>query len=401
MTPRRVLVLTASYGEGHNSAARALVAGLQRQPGVTAEKVDLFAEVAPRLDRLSRQLYLKVINHAPAVWAGFYGWLDRTPHLRHLTALLPQYVRAFERLLDEKKPDALCATYPVYGWLAEQVRRRGRAVPPLYVVVTDALTINAIWFGVPAQRWFVTDAGSAQRMIDRGVTPSRVTVSGFPVASAFADRSSDAVPPDPASGGPRRVLLMINCSRRRATAIARAVVACPGLAVTITAGRSEDLRRELASLPHPTTTSVEVLGWTDRIPDLLMRHHLVISKAGGATTQESINALCPMIVSQVVRGQEEGNWELLKAHDAGTLATTPEQVVAAITAAFAHGADQWKRWRRGLEHLARPTAASDIARQILSETAAEGGPTTLSPAAPTASSVACPPDRTTHRILTG
>ena len=386
MTPRRVLVLTASYGEGHNSAARALVAGLQRQPGVTAEKVDLFAEVAPRLDRLSRQLYLKVINHAPAVWAGFYGWLDRTPHLRHLTALLPQYVRAFERLLDEKKPDALCATYPVYGWLAEQVRRRGRAVPPLYVVVTDALTINAIWFGVPAQRWFVTDAGSAQRMIDRGVTPSRVTVSGFPVASAFADRSSDAVPPDPASGGPRRVLLMINCSRRRATAIARAVVACPGLAVTITAGRSEDLRRELASLPHPTTTSVEVLSWTDRIPDLLMRHHLVISKAGGATTQESINALCPMIVSQVVRGQEEGNWELLKAHDAGTLATTPEQVVAAITAAFDHGADQWKRWRRGLEHLARPTAASDIARQILSETALGGSPTSPRPSEPAASS---------------
>jgi processive 1,2-diacylglycerol beta-glucosyltransferase len=379
MTPRRVLVLTASYGEGHNSAARALVAGLQRQPGVTAEKVDLFAEVAPRLDRLSRQLYLKVINHAPAVWAGFYGWLDRTPHLRHLTALLPQYVRAFERLLDEKKPDALCATYPVYGWLAEQVRRRGRAVPPLYVVVTDALTINAIWFGVPAQRWFVTDAGSAQRMIDRGVTPSRVTVSGFPVASAFADRSSDAVPPDPASGGPRRVLLMINCSRRRATAIARAVVACPGLAVTITAGRSEDLRRELASLPHPTTTSVEVLSWTDRIPDLLMRHHLVISKAGGATTQESINALCPMIVSQVVRGQEEGNWELLKAHDAGILATTPEQVVAAITSAFDHGADQWRRWRSGLERLARPTAASDIARQILAETATECGPSLTRP----------------------
>ena len=374
MRPRRVLVLTASYGEGHNSAARALVAGLQRQPGVTAEKVDLFAEVAPRLDRFSRQLYLKVINHAPWLWAAFYRWLDRTPHLRHLTSVLPFHVSALERLLDEKKPDALCATYPVYGWLVEQLRRKGRAVPPLYMVVTDALTINAIWFRVPAQRWFVTDAGSAQRMIDRGVTPSRVIVSGFPVAPAFADRTSDAVPSDPAGGGPRRVLLMINCSRRRATAIARAVVACPGLAVTITAGRSEDLRRELSALPPHPTTSVEVLGWTDRIPDLLMRHHLVISKAGGATTQESINALCPMIVSQVVRGQEEGNWELLKAHDAGILATTPEQVVAAITSAFDHGADQWKRWRSGLERLARPTAASDIARQILAETATECGP---------------------------
>ncbi len=367
MTPRRVLVLTASYGEGHNSAARALATGLRRQPGVEAEVVDLFAKVAPRLDRFSRKLYLKVINHAPGLWAAFYGWLDRTPRLPLVASLLPQHTRALDRLLREKQPDALCTTYPVYGWLLDRLRREGRPVPPLFVVVTDALTINAIWFGVPAQRWFVTDPGSARRLTDRGVDPERVTVSGFPVAPTFAERAPDAAPPDPTAGGPRRVLLMINCSRSRAQAIARAVVARPGLSVTITAGRSEDLRRELAALPYHPTTSVEVLGWTDRIPDLLMRHHVVISKAGGATTQESINALCPMIVSQVVRGQEEGNWELLKAHEAGTLATTPEQVVAALESAFAHDARQWKRWRTGLQELARPTAATDIARRVLAE----------------------------------
>lgn len=371
MTPRRVLVLTASYGEGHNSAARALVAGLRREPGVEAEVVDLFAAVAPRFDRFSRRCYLKVINHAPALWAGFYGWLDRTRHLGRLAALLPSHVRALRRLLDERKPDAVCATYPVYGWLLERLRREGRSVPPLYVVVTDALTINAIWFGTPAQRWFVTDDGSARRMIDRGVDADRVTVSGFPVAPAFADRSADALPPEPAPGRPRRVLLMINCSRRRAKAIARAVVACPGLEVTITAGRSEELQRELAALRRHPTTAVEVLGWTDRIPELLMRHHLVISKAGGATTQEAINALCPMIVSQVVRGQEEGNWELLRAHEAGVLATTPERVTAAISSAFADDACRWRRWRGGLQRLARPTAARDIARRVLADLAAE------------------------------
>jgi len=372
MTPRRVLVLTASYGEGHNSAARALAAGLRREPGVEAEVVDLFAAVAPRFDRLSRRCYLKVINHAPALWAGFYGWLDRTRHLRRLAAFLPFHVRALGRLLEEEQPDALCATYPVYGWLVERLRREGRRVPPLYVVVTDALTINAIWFGIPAERWFVTDGGSARKMIERGVAADRVTVSGFPVASAFAERPADVGPPEPVSGHPRRVLLMINCSRRKAKAIARAVVACPGLEVTITAGRSEELRQELAALPRHSSTTVEVLGWTDRIPELLMRHHLVISKAGGATTQESINALCPMIVSQVVRGQEEGNWELLHAHDAGTLATTPAQVVAAMASAFADDARRWRQWRTGLQSLARPTAATDIARQVLAALPADG-----------------------------
>ena len=54
-----------------------------------------------------------------------------------------------------------------------------------------------------------------------------------------------------------------------------------------------------------------------------MTHHVVVSKAGGATTQEAVAARCPMIVNQVVPGQEEGNCELLLRHGAGALATTP------------------------------------------------------------------------------
>ena len=54
------------------------------------------------------------------------------------------------------------------------------------------------------------------------------------------------------------------------------------------------------------------LGWTNQMPELMMSHHLVISKAGGATVQEAIAARCPMIVNQVIPGQEEGNAELIE-----------------------------------------------------------------------------------------
>jgi processive 1,2-diacylglycerol beta-glucosyltransferase len=54
-----------------------------------------------------------------------------------------------------------------------------------------------------------------------------------------------------------------------------------------------------------------------------MSHHVVISKAGGATTREAIAARCPMLVSQIVPGQEEGNYELLRRHGVGALAETP------------------------------------------------------------------------------
>src|SRR5260370_8711126 len=76
----KVLILTASYGEGHNSAARALQSAFNEQPGIEAELVDLFALRAPRLNHLSRRGYLRLINSAPKVWSRLYHWLDPSPH---------------------------------------------------------------------------------------------------------------------------------------------------------------------------------------------------------------------------------------------------------------------------------------------------------------------------------
>jgi processive 1,2-diacylglycerol beta-glucosyltransferase len=108
-----------------------------------------------------------------------------------------------------------------------------------------------------------------------------------------------------------------------------------------------------------------ILGWTDQIPQLLMTHHVVISKAGGATTQEAIAARCPMIVNQIVPGQEEGNYELLRRHDIGAYAANPAEVMAALRRGFTNGGDVWRAWRRKLEALARPDAARDIAQSVL------------------------------------
>ena len=72
----KILILTAGYGEGHNSAARALKAAFDEQAGVEAELVDLFALRAPRFNNLSRRGYVKLINTAPKLWSGIYRWLD-------------------------------------------------------------------------------------------------------------------------------------------------------------------------------------------------------------------------------------------------------------------------------------------------------------------------------------
>ncbi len=362
----KILILTAGYGEGHNSAARALKSAFDEQPGVEAELVDLFALRAPRLNNLSRRGYVKLINTAPKLWSGLYQWLDRSPRAPALLRTLASHRTLLGKIIAEKQPVALVSTYPVYAWLFNQLRAQGQVSCPLFTVVTDAITINSLWYRAPSNGWFVTDQDSAAFLRDRGLPAERIHVSGFPVSLAFADRAAALVPPEPASPAqPRRVLFMINSSRATALPIARALLQQADWRITFTAGRDAKLRQELEQMAQGAPAKAEILGWTDRIPELLMTHHAVISKAGGATTQESINALCPLIVSQIVPGQEEGNYELLKRHDAGALATTPREIVTILQAAFAHDAVLWRHWRKNLRTIAHPSAARTIAAHVL------------------------------------
>jgi processive 1,2-diacylglycerol beta-glucosyltransferase len=225
----------------------------------------------------------------------------------------------------------------------------------------------------------VTDTDSAAFLRQQGLPADRVHVSGFPDAPAFADRPTHLVPTVPvtrhlisdmSSERAPKILFMINSGRGPALQIARELLKQPGWHLTITAGRDAALRHELEQLAAGAPAKAVVLGWTDRIPELLMSHHVVISKAGGATTQESINALCPMLISQIVPGQEEGNHELLRRHEAGALATTPEAIIATLQRAFADDAALWRRWRTNLQKLARPAAARDIARRVMQQTTA-------------------------------
>jgi processive 1,2-diacylglycerol beta-glucosyltransferase len=158
---------------------------------------------------------------------------------------------------------------------------------------------------------------------------------------------------------------MINSGRARALEIARELIARPDWAVTFTAGRDATLQAQLTELTRHAADRCTVLGWTDRIPELLMTHHVVISKAGGATTQESVNALCPMIVNQIVPGQEEGNWELLRRHSAGAFADEPKAIVTTLERAFADDALLWRSWRKNLRRIARPDASRTITAQVL------------------------------------
>jgi processive 1,2-diacylglycerol beta-glucosyltransferase len=362
----RLLILTAGFGEGHNAAARALAAACETAHGPGSARVlDAFALAAPRLNAFARRGYLSLINRAPGAWRATYAWVDRSRHLPRLFTLLRGERRVLAQALAAEPPTAICSTYPLYGFLLEQVARAGGPRAPHFTVVTDSISLNSLWWRAGAAGWFLPNPDSADVLRRAGVDPARLHVLGFPVTPFFAAHAAEFAPPDLRAGASPRVLLLINSGTQRAIEIARALLAREDWDLTCAVGRDEALRREFERLAAQRIRPAAILGWTDQIPRLLMTHHVVISKAGGATTQEAIAARCPMIVSQIVPGQEEGNCELLRRHGVGTHAETPAAIVSALHQAFAEGGRVWREWRTALAALARPAAAADIVAHVL------------------------------------
>jgi len=362
----RVLILTAGFGEGHNAAARSLAAAFDALQGPgTACVADAFALAAPRGNALARRSYVGLINRAPWLWRAAYDWMHRSALLPGLLRSLRRERRVLARLLEEEKPVAVCSTYPVYSYLLQALRQDGVAGVPCFNVVTDSISINSVWWRAGADGWFVPNDESAAVMRAAGVDERRLQVAGFPVPAFFAAHEGELAPPDLGAGATPRVLYIINSRTPTAADTARLLLAETSWDVTCTVGRNRRLQRELEDLASFRSAHTRILGWTDEIPRLLMTHHVVISKAGGATTQEALAARCPMLVNQIVPGQEEGNYELLRRHGIGALATTPAAVKWELQGAFAQGGRGWKRWRRALEPLSRPRAAYDIATAVL------------------------------------
>jgi processive 1,2-diacylglycerol beta-glucosyltransferase len=363
----RFLILTAGYGEGHNAAARGLAAACARL-GVDAQIADIFSQSRAPFYEQSRRAYLSVIHRAPRLWQLAYWLIDRFPLVEFSLAAMGKMLRALAELLADRKPHAVISVYPLYGYFIGRLYPRGVDRPfAFHTVVTDSITINSVWHRCASDSFIVPNEASARALREAGVPSEKVRVLGFPVLPIFADPRE----PRPAPAPPR-VLFVNNSGGDSAAAIVARLLRIEPLHFTVAAGRDQAMVERIGAIARAAGREIELHGWTERMPELVMSHHLLIGKAGGATVQEAIAARTPMLMTQVVPGQEEGNARLLIESGCGALCETPELLAAQVTALFAGAGAQWRQWDKNIACLSRPDAAREIVRTLSVESGCSG-----------------------------
>lgn len=363
---KKILILTAGFGEGHNAAARGLRDAFQQiaPDQAEVEMRDLFAETYGQFNEWTRRFYLELINRAPRAWSRFYRWLDARKSFGGDLRIFSALQKTLAQHLARFRPDVVVSVYPVYPHLLDAILGRESAPDGAkrIVVVTDSITVNSIWFRCSADMFLVPNEATEKVLRAAGVSAELIKVFGFPVNPKFAEGSYLSAPVSPARP---RVLYMINAGKSTAPALVRRLVELDEIDLTVTVGRDKKLRTVVEGVQRDSGRSFEIVGWCNDLPGLLQSHHLLISKAGGATVQETIAAGVPMIINQVVPGQEEGNAQLIAETHSGAVVSSPESVMTEVRRAFANDAKVWREWATNIRSLSKPSASLDIARFLL------------------------------------
>lgn len=360
--PLRILIVTAAFGEGHNSAARNLALAAT-ELGADCRVEDPCMLGAPTRTHWLCKGYRYVTTYHPRLWSKIYRSTGKVDFSKQRRAVMRLPEAELARLIDEYQPQAVVSTYPLYPYFLERILADCSGIPVI-TAVTDSLEINSAWLNAPADAWLVTDAETRRQMIESGLEPHRVIDTGFCVDPKFSrvETLSQEAPIDPFN-----VLYFATPKLPHVRRISKAVLhADPRTRITIVLGKNLRLLYKRAKeIKDRFPGRVRIKGWTRKVPNLLSNHHLVVGKAGGATVHEAIAARCPMLVHHLVPGQEEGNLDLLKHIGGGTLAPSPEAIQTQVSDMLKENAHGWRRMKSALTRHGRNAGGLAAARYIL------------------------------------
>ena len=360
-----VVIYFTDAGGGHRAAAEAVVEALHAlyQDGISTELVDFFRSSGTRPLIRAPDLYPQLVK--AGLWKTSYRATDGRSRARVITASLWPYLRQIANHLVRSHPaDLVVSTHAFANSVL--LKAMGTNRPPFFTVVTDFGSIHALWFDKRADRIFLPAEAARARGLHFGMDPDRLEVVGFPVLARYGESVGDRAMLRRRLGWEEQKPLALIVGGGEGMGpvakIARAIDRS-GLDLTqvIVAGRNKRLKGALESSTWSNPT--HVYGFTRDMPDFLHAADVLLTKAGGATVAEAINAGVPMIIYARIAGQEEGNVAYAELTGAGVFAPTPTDVVRALTRWLSRP-DERERAAAGARRAARPDAARTIAAAI-------------------------------------
>jgi processive 1,2-diacylglycerol beta-glucosyltransferase len=355
----RVLILTASVGEGHDLPARTLAAQLQAEsPTVEVVVKDGLEPMGKVVKAISADAGRVVFFRFQWVWdLGFWFFAQARPTRWLTQTLLTRIGRSgLVELIDGVRPDVIVSTYPNTTEVLGRLRQQGRLAVPVCSAITDLAALD-YWAGSGVDVHLITHPESIDEVRRVAGQNARVSCVHGLTAPDFRVPLDAAVARDrldlPAEGK----VVLVSGGGWGVGDISGAVEEALRLRevsqVVCLCGRNEALRARLEARFGPTAR-VRVEGFTDRMPEWMAAADALVHSTGGLTVLEALMRGLPAISYGWGRGHVRVNNAAFRRFGLADVVSTRDELLPAIRRAFDRG-------RTSIDgFLSLPSAASVV-----------------------------------------
>lgn len=318
------MVLSASAGAGHVTAANALEGAL-RESGIAQEvtNLDVLKKVSPFMRSMYSKQYITLVNRAPHLLGALYDATDHAKKFdrRRMTFDVANALPML-RYLTNERPDVVVSTHFLASELAAFATRRRRLDAYLATVITD-FDAHAFWLSDPVNHYFTAFEETSRQLQHLGVDRDDISVTGIPISVKFAGAPSKSearkqlglredLPVVLISAGGFGVGPVIET-------VESAMLCRTRFQTVVLCGKNEKLRTQLLRMQSISPSyfrEFHAIGHTDSMQVYMAAADLMIGKSGGLTSSECLASALPMLIVNPIPGQEERNANHLLEHGA-------------------------------------------------------------------------------------
>jgi processive 1,2-diacylglycerol beta-glucosyltransferase len=353
----KILIFSASIGEGHDLPARVIAEGItQQEPGAEVEIVDSLALVNPLVRRLvldSSRFHSKWGNR---LFDLSYKLITDVRPTRWFAARLTQFLaaRPIRRAVLERAPDVAVSTYPGATEVLGDLRAKGKIDVPVVSAITDLASLR-FWAHPGVDLHLITHPESAEEVAEMAPASEILCVRGLTDHRFYEPRDQADARRD--LGLPLEGPVVLVSGGGWAVGdlegAAEESLALPGSTVVCLCGRNDELRAKLAE-HFAGEPRVIVEGFTERMPDWFAAADLLVHSTAGLTVLEAIMRGCGVVSYGWGIGHVRVNNEAFTRFGLAEVAGSRQELPGALKRALATKPEPGDFFAR------LPTAASAI-----------------------------------------
>ena len=380
---KKVLIMSASTGGGHNRAAKAMKDEIEKKcidgEHITCEIIDSLKLINTTMDKIISSGYEKSAKYTPKAWGGVYKMSDANIVSKHeykgnlFNTLLASKLK---KLLKERKPDLIIGTHPFPMIALSTLKKKypyrnafnSFFVPPLISVLTD-YTAHSTYIQDEIDYYIAGDEYVKEVLISEGVDGDKIKPYGIPVEKSFLEHREKSVVLEELGLAPDKftVLLMggsfgagnIKDTLKELLEIDR------DFQIIVITGRNETLKEKLEKSleKHDIDKNISILGFTQAMNDILSAVDIIVSKPGGLTTTECLLKELPMIIPYYIPGQEEENMDFL-SNCGAALRTSKKFTISVLLKVLIDNPMRMELLKNNIKSVKKQNTAEDIANLV-------------------------------------